>query len=491
MFQSIPASKIVSVNPAVLGTGGSPLSMNGVFLTNNPNIPIDQAVPFSTDQAVADFFGETSEEYKAAQIYFLGFNNSTIKPSTMYFFQYNAQAVEAYTRGASVQSMTLTDLQALTGNIAVKIDGTNKTATAVNLSTATSFSDAAVIIGTALDADVQFDTQLQAFEIHSAVTGEASTIEYATGPLATALSLTQTKGAVISPGANADSPTHAMNQVEKSTLNWATFTTIYEPTLTDKVEFGKWSNMQNCRYLYVGWDTDASTEIAGNTTCFSALMKEAQYDGVMPLYSGLDKAAFVCGMIASIDFTERNGRVNFAFRAQAGLSVDVTDATVADNVLANGSNFYGAYATANDRFIFLYNGSVSGRWKWANTYIHQIRLNSQLQLALISLLISAKSVPYNAVGIALQRAACLDPINEALNFGTIREGVKLSEQQRAIINNEAGLDAASQIETTGYYLLIQQATAQVRGLRASMPMKLWYADGGDVNMINLASIAVQ
>lgn len=490
MFKSIPASKIVAVNPSVLGTGGSPLSMNAIFLTNNPNVPLGYVLPFATAQSVSDFFGVTSVEANVANIYFAGFNNSTIKPSTLYFSQYNAAAASAYTRGASLSTMTLSDLRALSGTINIKVDGSAKTAT-VNMSSVTSWSGAATAISTALGVPVEFDTQLQAFEIYSSTTGATSTVEYATGTLATSLMLTKATGAVISLGAKADDPTTAMNSVIKSTLNWATFTTLYEPTLADKKAFAEWSNAQGDRYMYVAWDTDVTATQAGNTTCFGAVCENAQYDGVMPVYSDVTKAAFICGMVASINFTELNGRINFAFRSQSGVTPDITDATIGDNLLANGYNFYGAYATANDRFTFLYNGQISGRWKWANTYIYQIRLNSQLQLALISLLTSAKSVPYNALGIALQRAACQDPINEALNFGTIREGVTLSEQQRAIINMEAGLDAATQIETTGYYLLIQQASAQVRGNRASMPMKLWYTDGGDVNQITLASIAVQ
>ena len=112
-------------------------------------------------------------------------------------------------------------------------------------------------------------------------------------------------------------------------------------------------------------------------------------------------------------------------------------------------------------------------------------------LALMTLLTSAKSVPYNALGIALQRAACQDPINEALNFGSIRAGVVLSEQQKAIINSACGFDAASQVESNGYYLLIQQASAQTRANRASMPMSFWYTDGGSVHSIVLESINVQ
>ena len=39
--------------------------------------------------------------------------------------------------------------------------------------------------------------------------------------------------------------------------------------------------------------------------------------------------------------------------------------------------------------------------------------------------------------------------------------------------------------------MIEQATPQNRGLRQSLPMKIWYTDGGSVHSVNIASINVQ
>lgn len=332
---------------------------------------------------------------------------------------------------------------------------------------------------------------MQAFEIVSATQGKSSEIGFASGTLAEALNLTEAKGAIISKGSDGDSAETVMEGVIQSTLNFATFTTVFEPEPADKLALAKWSNAQNNRFLYAAWGKEAAALQTGNTTCFGAQLKAAAYDGTAPIYGGLDKAAFLCGAIASIDFTETQGRITLAFKNQSGLSADVDNAADADNLKENGYNYYGAWATANDRFTFLYPGQMPGKWKWIDAYVNQIRLNSQLQLALMTLLTSAKAVPYNAVGIALQRAACQDPINEALNFGSIQPGVPLGEQQRALINNEARVDAAAKIESTGYFLLIQNASAQTRGNRQSMPMKLWYTDGGSVHNINLGSINVQ
>lgn len=490
MFKSIPASQIVSVNPSVLSSGGSPLALNAVFLSKNANIPTGQAILFATAESVGEHFGFSSDEYKAAQIYFKGFDGSNKKPGRLYFYALNSVAEAGYLLGASVKTTSLAELKKIKGSLNVTIDGTEKKAPAVDLKDATSFSDAAQKLGTALGATVEFEEQLQAFKVVSGATGKESTVSFATGDIADKLGLIESAGARVSKGTGAESVDEMMAGLTAATLNFATFTTIEEPAIEDKLALAKWSNLQNERFLYVGWGKEAAALQAGNTTSFGAKLKESQYSGATAVYGGLDKAAFLCGAIASIDFSEREGRITVAFKGQSGLEVDVNDATEAQNLKDNGYNFYGAWATANDRFLFMYPGQMTGKWKWLDNYVNQIRLNSQLQLALMTMLTSAKSVPYNAVGRALHRAACQDAIDEALNFGSIRAGVDLSEQQRAIINNEAGVDAATQIEARGYYLYVGKATAQTRGNRESMPIKLWYTDGGSVHSVNMGSINI-
>jgi hypothetical protein len=168
----------------------------------------------------------------------------------------------------------------------------------------------------------------------------------------------------------------------------------------------------------------------------------------------------------------------------------VTDPNIAANLIANGYNFYGAYATANQAFTFMQPGSTPGKWKWIDAYVNQIYMNAQFQLALMTLLSSIKSVPYNAAGYSLISAACQDPINQALNNGTIRLGVPLSTLQAANVNTAAGVKIDDALTNYGYYLQVLPASAQVRGLRQSPPCSFWFTDGGSIHKINLASIDV-
>jgi hypothetical protein len=390
--------------------------------------------------------------------------------------------------------MTLTQLQAITGTLSITIDGSVKTAASLNLSAATSFSNAATIIGTALSLSggqtCAYNSTFSAFVITSGTSGASSTITVATGTTSAALALTVATGVTLSQGDLADTPSTAMNTVVASTQNWATYTTTWEPITADKLSFGLWTSQSNQRYTYIAWDTDANAIVANASTTFGAQVFAAAYDGVVPIYRDVNVAAFLMGAVASVDFTRTNARVTFAFKSQSGLTATVTDQQQASNLLGNGYNYYGAYATANDQFTFLYNGQISGKWKFIDPYVDQIYLNSQFQLALLSLLTSAGSVPYTQAGNDLIRAACMDPINQGLNSGIIRAGVPLSAQQAALVNSAAGASIDGVLTERGWYLQILLASAQTRGTRSSPPMTFWYTDGGAVQSINLASIDV-
>lgn len=572
MTNSIPASQLVSVVPSVLSAGGDQLVLNGVFLTEDLSIPLGSVMSFATQASVAAFFGAESPEAALANDYFNGFEGATVIPSQLYFASYNASAVGAFLRSASLASISLAQLQALTGTVIVTVDGRVVTSASINLSSATSFTNAAALIAAGLQTTgnvfsgtghiddgassagtlltisavsagalhvgdvitgagvtagttivsfgtgtggvgtynvsasqlvasealtstlaptVAYDAQRRAFVITSPTTGITSTIGYASGTLSSSIFLTQATGAVISQGAASAAPASFMDQIVRVTQNWATFMTVWEPDVAGKTAFSNWVTAQQDHYAYAVWDTSIGpTASEDDETCIGRVTMD--FDGVIPLWGPANKAAFLCGMIASINFAETNGRITAAYKSQAGLTADVTDATVAQNLLANGYNFYGDYATANDNFQFLQNGQISGAWNWIDSYVNQIKLNSDLQLAFLDLLTSVKSIPYNQRGYNLLRAAAMDPINSALNFGSIQPGVDLSARQIAEIDNAAGQSGVGRaVSQVGYYLQIKPADSNTRGQRGSPPMTLWYADGGSIQKINLASIDVQ
>lgn len=585
---SIPMSNLIGSVPSVLGTGGNPLSPNGVLLTTDTSIPIGQAQAFISTAAVQAWFGVNAPESILAGVYFEGYIGADALPGTLYFYQYNEVAVSAYLRGGSLATLGLAGLQALAaGTVIVSVDGRTVTSASINLSSATSFSNAATLIQTGLQTTgnvwagtltvtntstvvtintttsgqlhvgdvlvgtdipvaativsfgtyttgtgtgtvnisaaatgaagpeagsvtalptVTYDALRMGFVIESPTTGATSAVGFATGTLSPNIFLTQATGAVQSVGAAAAIQAGAMNGVVASTQNWVSFSHVFTVTPAVALGFALWTSQNSPagqeRFLYVEWDADTADDISNppNAQSFGYQLNAANYNGTMPNYdltSG-QKAAFVMGAVASLDTEATNGRFTLAYKSQAGLTPDVVDATTAANLAGvpygsggNFYNFYGSFATANQAFEFLMPGSMPGQWKWVDPYVNQILMGQDFQLALATLETQVKSIPYNTAGLTLLRSTLLTPITKYINFGAIQPNVPLSAAQAALVNSQAGVKIDGILSTVGWYLQILQASATVRGLRGSPPMKFWYTDGGSVQSLLLATIDVQ
>ena len=499
-MSTIPASTIVSVNPSVLSAGGNALALVGMILSTNGRIPVGAILSFPTAASVATYFGQGTTEAGIASIYFAGFDNSNIKPAKMLMSYYASTATGAFLRGGNLAAMTLTALQALSGTLIISVNGIQKTSSTITLSGAASFSAAAALIVAAFTTPgftVIFDTVSSAFLFTNTTTGSTSTLTFCTGTLATSLMLTAATGAVLSAGAAITTPAATMNAIVNQNQNWATFMTATDPDggsgNANKQLFAAWATTQNMRYMYVAWDTDLTpTTSNAATTSLGYILSQLNSAGTCCVW-GIDytKAAFVCGSIASIDFTQTNGTITLAFKSQSGLVTDVTDPTTASNLQANGYNYYGSYSTAAQGFNFFYPGSITGSFLFADAYVNQIWFNNALQLALMTLLTSVKSLPYDINGYTLVRAACQDPINQALNYGMFAPGVAMSALQIAEVNAAAGLNITQTLQSNGYYLQVLPAIAQVRGARTSPPITVWYLYAGSIQRINVASVEVQ
>lgn len=147
MNASIPAAAFVNVVPSVLQAGAADLAMNAVMIDNtgDTSVPIGTLKQFASAADVAAWYGSNTVQAELALDYFAGYNGATRIPSALYFAQYNTAAVAAYLRGAELD-LTLTQLQAFSGDIIVTINGEQVTSGAINLAGASSFSNAAALI---------------------------------------------------------------------------------------------------------------------------------------------------------------------------------------------------------------------------------------------------------------------------------------------------------------------------------------------------------
>lgn len=496
-MSTIPFSQVVNVVPSVLSAGGIAVDLNGLMLTQNAYAPAGSILQFASASDVSTYFGASSTEAQLATVYFNGYSIGTKTPGALYISNYPQVATAGWLRSGNMASMTLGQLQALgSGTLTITVAGVAKTSGTISLAAVASFSAAATAIQAAFTTPgftVTWDSVVSAFIFTTTTTGSTQTMSFATGTLSTGLLLTSATGAVVSNGQDAAVVATYMNNIINQNQNWATFFKTWESTITEKESFATWSNSVAPRYLFCAYDSDPNVLVSGSTTTFGDWLQANMYVGTLPIYGTASLAAFASGFAASLDFTRLNGRATLDFKEQSGLTPSITNASNYSAAIGNGYNCYAAYGSNNpaNNANWFSPGSVSGKWLWADTYLNQIWLNANLQLALVTLLQQVGSIPYNAQGYSLINAACLDPINAAINFGAIRKGIQVSAAQAAEIQYALGYNAAPIIASQGYVLQISPATAQTRAARQSPPITLYYQDGESVQQITLASIAIQ
>ncbi len=150
------ASGVLAVNQllqALLATGlppGATITSFGTYTTVNGYGTINMNV----NATASGTFSATSNslEYNMAAIYFNGYTTGTTKPTALWFSRYTQMPIQAWLRGISLGAgATLAMLQAVTsGTLQVTINGSLYQTGALNLSGATSFSNAATLMTTAL-----------------------------------------------------------------------------------------------------------------------------------------------------------------------------------------------------------------------------------------------------------------------------------------------------------------------------------------------------
>lgn len=493
---SIPISQIVQINPGVVGTGSNPLALNGLILTTNATAPTNDVQTCYSLDDVATYYGNTSKEYEAASAYFTSTNvRQALFPNALFFTRYGTNATSAWARGASLAGMELSELQAVEGTLAVTIDGTEKTAASLSLSSVASFTAGATAIGTALGLSdgqsCEWDAERSCFTIISGTSGSTSTISEVTGTAADALGLSN---ATLSQGSDAVTAQDAVEAASKVNLNWVTFTVLFagdNPDTSIMQSLAQWQATKNHRYAFVAWDNNSEAENPEATGTFGQWIQAQKYN-VLVCYNNAKVAAFVMAIAASINWNANNGRTAFAFKSQEGLAPTVSSLSSANALLKNGYSYYGAYAADGplNTYNFFYDGKLAGEYEWFDSYVNQIFLNAQLRVAMIDLLRGVNTLPYNDFGKTQIRAAAMAPIEQGLTNGSIRVGVQLSDSQKVQVQAMVGFDISHELYTKGYYLMVDDASAQTRGERQSPPIYFFYCDGGSIQKITIPSVVI-
>lgn len=515
MTQVINSNLIVDSTPYVIAaTPAARAFFNGAVISRNERIPIDPqtALVFTSAAAVGAYFGLDSDEYAYSQVYFKGFDKSTIKPSYLYFVRQANVAASAWLRGGSLSGMTLTQLQALSGTLTLTVDAETATTASIDLSGATSFSNAATIIDTALNAAFTatvactYDSLLSAFVIESGTTGATSIVSFATGTLADNLKLRAVDGAIKSYGYAAETIEKPLVRLIDIALNWTTFTTIITTTDAERLTLAQWADASK-DYRYICWDSDTDQVATNDTTSFALKMngiKDAngnyttepvynlKYTAIV--YNSIEVAMLLMGFCAAINTDPlRNGKwVNLAFLTQTGFTPTVYNTSEAEILISKGVSFYGNFATANNNHPCFWNGKESGMFLWLQDSLASKKIRSDKAEAFINFMQTRQNAPFTPETYqALTAYIDANVFEPAVAIGMINKNVVLDDtQKQRIIDVFDNQNAPQNVFDRGYFYYVIPGNSTDRNNRKIRDLDA-YTTGGSIQTNQNDSYLVQ
>lgn len=484
---TIPATHIVKVSPRVISGGSADLETNGMLLTKNPLIPSGiPALEFTSASDVAAFFGDEADETKFAQQYFSGVNNQQASVKLLVIGRMIDEDVPAWVRGSAVTDSLAAFKGVTEGEFHLEVNGSELTASSIDLSGATSLSDVAQKIAAKFEGiEGSYDSNLNAFIFTTEEVGSSASVKpVAETELGAMLGMVD--GFVLSAGADAMSASKALDRICGVTRNWVGFTTLWETSLEEAESFAAWADMDD-DYVYFDWTTDrkACDQLTQAETKPAKMMD--RYNCAACLFGDYRFAAFVLAVGASIDWERNQGVKAWFAKSASGLTPEVNDEDEANALEKIRCSYYGSFATRNARFSFMNTGALcSSYYGFIDTLYGSIYLRNAIQRSCMDGFTAINRAPYNETGIAFISAWLQDPITKCLRNGVIDTGLNLSQSQKTQIMQEVGKDISLPLITNGYWYEINMPDANVRAQRGSPTVSVYYCYAGSVQKLEAA-----
>ncbi len=509
-------SNIISATGEVVSTTTSGFIPQGLFLTKNTIAPTGSVLPFTSADEVGAYFGTASStysEYDIATKYFAAYEGVTTTPPSVLFARYTDTATAPFTRGSALSDdVDIPILRMVTaGTLVMKFAGTTVTATAIDLSSNTSFSQMAATIQVAIRvaltnaATCTFDTVTNAFTVSNGITNTA--VDYivasatgGTNQLGQRMKITQATGnPVLSQGTDVMTPQANMDNIIITNTNFIPFTWAFDTSsdtnFSTAVGLATWVADQANAYALVAWSTDANIAVyPQNTTTlpyyladngFGAIAASGQITfntTIYAIYGGIDFAAGQMGTGASIDYTQANATISFANKTYSGVTPLVLTQVAYDQVTLNGCNFYGTFGTRGNTFTWSENGVLGGIYLWMDNLYNQLWLEDAVQVAQAGYLSANPIVSFN--DLTPIKSVILGVMTRGLINGVIQTGNTFSSAQTAALKVQAGTDIIPNLQNNGYYVQIVAPTAEQRAARILGTVNIWYSNGGAILKIN-------
>lgn len=472
----------------------------GLFITTDTQLGTgsNRIAVLSSFQDALNQFTVGSQPYLAAQTWFA----QSPLPKNLIIGRWINAAASATLKGG-VFSTTLSQFQAITnGSFNVVVDGVSRNITALNLSSANSFTAIATAIQTAIttagsNVTVVYNPVTKSFVVTSATTGATSTLTYfspvspASGTdLSAPLALTLATGAQLSQGAAAESISQAFNAIIN--LNNSPYFVSAEDGFSDATVSELSALIQSftdsLRFMFSANTNDAQTLITGDTTSESAQLFALQPQRTWMTWSATAdrKAVSAAARMSSVNFDANNGLITLMFKTLPGTLPDDLTTTQQTELDRKRVNYY---ANFSGDPIYA-KGTTFNTSAYIDTRYALDWFVNAVQVDVFDLLVQSPRIAQTDEG----NSFVVDVINEvcqqAVRNGMVTPGY-VSEALKADIIATTGNTEFDGYLSTGYLVWNQPVSQQSqsdRDQRKFTAKKIWLKSGGAIQSGDIAIV---
>lgn len=442
---------------------------------------------YSDIDGVADDFGTTAPEYKAAALFF----SQSPQPDLLYIGRWAQAATAAVIKGGvltATEQLIATWTAITSGSFKITVDGTLKTLTTLNFSGATNLNGVASIITTALSgaATVTWNATYGRFEVTSATTGATSTISYATAAgSGTDISgmLKLTSGASSAPvaGIAAETLLAGVQTLADKSAEWygLMVATSTAPADSDYTAVAGYIEAASKTRLFGITITGTTVLDATQTSDLASALKAAGYKRTICQYSSASPYAIASlfGRAFTVNFSGSNTTITLMFKQEPGVTAETITETQAATLKSKHVNVFVNYDNST---AILQHGVTA-----AGYYIDEVHGADWLQNAVQTdvwnlLYTSTTKVPQTDTGNNLIVNTIEHTLEQSVNNGFVAPGVW----------NASGFGQLVQGDTLtkGYYVYCPPIASQSqadREARKSVPIQVAAKLAGAIHEVDL------
>lgn len=365
---TLAVSDVVSVQIVMAPKAAATRDFGALLILGASNVidTNERIRQYSSLDAVAADFGTTAPEYLAANLFF----SQSPQPAILYVGRWAKTASSAKLNGGalSVAQQAMSNFTSITtGSMKITVDGTVKTLSALNFSSAANLNAVASTITTALaGATCVWNANFSRFEITSPTTGVTSTLTYAssTGSGTDVSALLGLVSGVASAPANgiaAETLLACVAAIASQSGAWYGLQ-IADTSPTDADLLGVAAFIEGASPSRIlGITTQNALALDGTSTADLAYkLKAANYRRTFSQYSSSSPyaTASIFGRAFTVDFQGNNTTITLKFKQEPGVTAESLNETQAAALKAKNCNVFVNYS--NDTAIIQEGVMASG-----------------------------------------------------------------------------------------------------------------------------------